>query len=207
MEVEKLTLAQERAEEIYQESREALKSHAGAQRSQFLKDVRSLTNQLRRKRKILDIQLTFKKAGLNQEGDPKLAITRGDQAWAYFEKLRGGAGVFHFNRARTNRWETLKKDIQLPKETFPEWSKNPQYPSWIKDQNRKTIKPGVPAKILNLIPKHHTLKTYHILWEAEKWEAVPKDPFLLKRITPVFYAVVGAWNLTKLERAVMRGRL
>jgi len=204
MEVEQLTIPREKAEEIYQESREALKHHAAAKKSQFLTDLRSLTNQLRRKRKILDIQLSFKKAGLNQEGDPKLAITRGDQAWAYFEKLRGGAGVFQFNTARTNRWQNLGKDIQLPKETFPEW---PRDDYWIKNPNRKTIKPGVPAKILNLIPSHHTLKTYHILWEAEKWEAIPKDPFLLKRITPIFYAVIGAWNLTKLERAVMRGRL
>jgi len=207
MEVEQLTIPREKAEEIYQESREALKHHAAAKKSQFLNDVRSLTNQLRRKRKILDIQLTFKKAGLNQEGDPKLAITRGDQAWAYFLKLKGGAGVFQFNSSRSQRWNKLKPDITLPKGTFPEWPTTEGTYSWIEKERRKTIRPGVPAKILNLIPKHHTLKAYHILWEAEKWEAVPKDPFLLKRITPVFYAVVGAWNLTKLERAVMRGRL
>ena len=36
---------------------------------------------------------------------------------------------------------------------------------------------------------------------------VPRDPMLLKKLTPNLYGVLATWNLTELERAIIRGRL
>lgn len=45
-------------------------------------------------------------------------------------------------------------------------------------------------------------------WEVEKWKPVPpRDPILVKRLTPNLFGVLATWNLTELERAIIRGRI
>ena len=178
-------MAQKRAEELYQECKEALKSHAAARRSEFTQELKKLYGQLSRKRRILDLPASFSKAGV-------------------------------FRRATSfDRWKhpRLHEDVRLPEGTFPEWPQSPGV-TWFSPikERIETLAPDVPPRILMLIPKSHTLKPYHILWEVESQEAweetrVPKDPILLKKITLVFWVVIGTWNLTKLERAILRGRL
>lgn len=53
-------------------------------------------------------------------------------------------------------------------------------------------------------------RNYHILWEVEQWYdrnpiEPPVDPFLLKHVGGSLYAVLAQWDLTELERSVMRG--
>jgi hypothetical protein len=48
-----------------------------------------------------------------------------------------------------------------------------------------------------------SLGNYHILCEAD-WEDVPVDPILLRHLSGALYAVLATWNLSPLERAVMR---
>lgn len=205
MEVSKLEVPQKRAEELYQECREALKDHE----SDYVKELRRLYNQLRKKKRIIDVFASMKKAGLNEEGDPKLAIAPATQKHAYFRKDKDGAGAFR--RLTDKRYETLRDDISIPTGTFPdlETETTPWNTQTIKKPNIKTLAPCVPPKLLLLIPKHHTLKNYHVLFEAEKWTLhhPPKDPILMKKVTANLFVVVGTWNLTKLERAVMRGRI
>lgn len=44
-----------------------------------------------------------------------------------------------------------------------------------------------------------------ILWEVDRWiPEPPRDPFLLKHIGAGLYAILAAWELTEIERAVMR---
>lgn len=46
------------------------------------------------------------------------------------------------------------------------------------------------------------------LLNVEKWKPVPpRDPILVKRLTPNLFGVLATWDLTKLERAVIRGRI
>jgi hypothetical protein len=47
------------------------------------------------------------------------------------------------------------------------------------------------------------LSNYHILWEAD-WEDAPVDPILLKQIDGNFFAVIAQWDLTNVERMVLR---
>jgi hypothetical protein len=51
------------------------------------------------------------------------------------------------------------------------------------------------------------LANYHILWDAVWTPAPPKDPLLLRHLAGQLYAIVGQWDLTPLEQAVLRGRL
>jgi hypothetical protein len=73
---------------------------------------------------------------------------------------------------------------------------------------RDGIQTSVP-----IIPPRFTPQTglhnYHVLWEVEKWDVVtpPKDPLLLKRVSPNVFGVLAAWDLTDVERAVLRGRI
>lgn len=64
----------------------------------------------------------------------------------------------------------------------------------------------VPLIPPNLRPAR-ALVRYVILFEAE-WEPVPPtDPLLLRHLHGDLYAVLAAWDLTPLERAVLAGRL
>ena len=56
-------------------------------------------------------------------------------------------------------------------------------------------------------PSNNDLHRYHILWDVQgAWEAEPpKDPFLLSRIHGDLFAVLAVWDLTELERAVLKG--
>ncbi len=52
-----------------------------------------------------------------------------------------------------------------------------------------------------------------ILWEVKRWSsqritAEPdRDPLLLRQIGGDLYAIMAQWDLTELERLVMRGRI
>ncbi|MEM3580897.1 MAG: hypothetical protein QXQ64_06505 [Candidatus Bathyarchaeia archaeon] len=42
----------------------------------------------------------------------------------------------------------------------------------------------------------------------EKWEPVPpRDPILVKQLTPNLFGVLATWDLTPLEKAIIRGRI
>jgi hypothetical protein len=67
---------------------------------------------------------------------------------------------------------------------------------------------GRIGAIVPRIPPQHrpaagTLAHYHVLWEAD-WTAIPKDPYLLRRIGKDAWVVVAAWELTDVELSVLR---
>ena len=63
----------------------------------------------------------------------------------------------------------------------------------------------VPLIPCHLRPAEKQLRNYWILWEAD-WNAAPRDPLLLKKLSGDLYVVLAAWDLTELERAAM-GRI
>jgi hypothetical protein len=56
------------------------------------------------------------------------------------------------------------------------------------------------------------LSRLFVLWEVEAWADRPlgvqpdRDPFLLERLADDLFAVVGEWELTEIERAIMSSR-
>jgi hypothetical protein len=210
MKVEQLAISKTKAQAEY----EAYKEELRYGKTQFNKDMLSLYAHMKHGGKVIDLWEAMKLAGLNEQGDPKLAIVRADCKRVRFNrdldatmvngkwKIVNNGGSFLFQKE--NRYHDWVTDVHIPKEFF----------EWPKDQNGEyirrtveTITPIIPAKIMNPL-RSHKLQNYHILWEVDAWEPIPpRDPMLLKRITPNMFCVLATWNLTELERAVIRGRI
>lgn len=205
MEVEQIAVPKKKAQEEFEEWKEMLRYAP----IQLAKDMAKLYGHMRHGGKVIDIFEAMKLAGVNNEGDPKLAIVQADSKqvrfvknsrWENGQNFANGGGVFC--RQLNNRWREFKEDVRIPHEFFPSWAiENGQ----IVRVRIQTPTPIIPAKILNPL-RSHKIENYHILWEVEKWNQVPKDPILLKRITPNMFLVLATWDLSPLEKAVIRGR-
>jgi len=129
---------------------------------------------------------------------PCLAIVVSDAPECHLEL--GENGEAHF---ATGRWVTSRrKCVRLPPGTFPLAGADRRV-FW--QHNHKTaLTPIIPP---HLRPKHN-LANYRTLWEVEAWKPEPpRDPMLLKPLGGMLYAVLATWDLTDMERAVLRGRL
>ena len=210
MKVEQLTVPREKAIEEYEAYKEALKKPR-YDHEQYLKDLKSIYGHMKHGRSIIDLWTSLTKAGLNKQGDPRLALCRADSKNVHFEKKEHGAGVFSRENGKPrNRWDRWKDDTKIPEGIFPPWPlKDPARTDYSGNRKRneiETIVPIIPAKFLNAL--RGGLHNYHILWEVKEWKPTPpKDPILLKKLTPNIFVVLATWNLTKLERAVIQGRL
>jgi len=211
---ELLTVPKEKADELYEECRQILKQNTLMQKNQMLNDMRSIYNQLRRGNKIIDVWEAVKKAGSLEDGNPKLALIPADQPICIFRKDSNGSGAYGYFGKRREWEQDFVVANQMPNNTFGHWKTidandtTNRYVHGIVDRFVKCPTPVIPPKFLLLIPKNHGLGNYHILWEVEKWERIPpRDPMLLKQLTPNMFALLAHWNLTKLERAIIRGRL
>lgn len=212
MNVEELTIPQKKAEAEFQALKQAFKQNTKLKRDEIRQDLKKAYGFLRHGRKIIDLQESFKKAGLNKDGSPKLAIVRADSRHVILTRSADGSARFWHDRGLKNttlrswwRWRGDKDDVTFPAGVF-EWHKN-ENGYGHKTGNLMTVVPIIPAKILVKEVKV-LLKNFHILWEVEEWKPIPpKDPILLKRLTPNLYGILATWNLTKLERAIIRGRI
>jgi hypothetical protein len=214
MNVPQILVTREQAMREYKEYSDALKRNPSAE---YLLDLKRAYGHMRRGHPVLDIWQAFKEQGLDANGDPRLAVSRADYAEVHLTKLiPEGRAIFQAIFSDRARWphtswrarsngkltDIREDDVTLPPGTF-------NYPLDPKGHLMRvhlvTKVPIIPARF---IPPHG-LSNYHILWEVEKWDisTPPRDPFLLKRISPNVFVVLAAWELTDLERAVLRGRI
>lgn len=145
---------------------------------------------------LIDLQQVFATCPTDGKGRPKLAVARADRKQVFF---RSDSRGFAFDsRARaswsSSNWNNTELRIWFSGDRFV----------WAPD-GYSTI-PMVPADVR---PKHGQLKDWFILWEVEQWSDrpiidPPYDPYLLKHIGGTLYAVLAEWDLTEIERAVMR---
>ncbi|HZS10410.1 MAG TPA: hypothetical protein VFD58_36610 [Blastocatellia bacterium] len=171
-------------------------------KEQYIRDLKQVYWHLAKGEKVLDIYEVFNKTGVNEQGDPKLAIVRADRKSVVFRKDNSGTGSFRCE----DSWHHCKSCIDLPVNTFPDFpTEQPNPNSWprIIRERITTQTPIIPA---HLVPSG-SLDNYFILWEVPEWKPVPtfKDPFLLKRINKNTFVVLAEWDLTPLEQAVIRG--
>lgn len=165
---------------------------------------------------LIDIYEAFKLAGKHENDKPKLAISRAHLKKVTFERRRNGAGAFwspaaaRFFAPRSSWAGDGNASVALPAKTFGEWNLgNWKYgpESWRSEYTLiEALVPTVPAKFY----PEGKLRNYFILWEVEPdgWEVAPvppSDPMLLKRVSPNIFAVLAAWDLTPLEKAVIKG--
>lgn len=214
LEVEQLAMPKKKAEEEFDALKKIFKQHNTFRtQDQIYKDMQKVYGHLQHGKKIIDIFEAFRKVGLNEDSDPKLAIVRADAAICYLHKRENGSAKFSMNEF-DRYWRETKSsgDTILPPQTFT-WPRIPNPTSYdpertgIKNSRAKTIVPIIPPHILVTEVKA-LMPNYHILWEVEKWQPIPpKDPILLKKLTPNLFGVLATWNLTELERAIIRGRI
>jgi len=151
---------------------------------------------------VIDLQAAMTQAGAKLFPGcpiplPCLAIVRSDAPECFLQLNSDGGGNFLSGRWARGRRNT----VTFPAETFPRavdrsvfWHHN----------NQSTMTPLIPP---TLRPKHN-LANYRTLWEVEQWKPEPpRDPMLLKPLGGMLYAVLATWDLTEMERAVLRGRI
>ena len=212
MQVEELALPRRQAEKEFNALKKAFKRNAKLRKEEVRKDLLAVYGHLRHGKKIIDVPESFRKAGLNKDGDSRLAICRADGKQCFCLKVEDGSAIFSMKRL--DRWNRTPRktygDVRLPSGTFqwlPKDSTLPVSTYNIKSQVVQCLVPIIPAKIL-VKEVRASLRNYHVLWEVEEWKPVPpKDPILLKKLTPNLFGVLATWDLTPLERAIIRGRI
>lgn len=209
MNVELLTESRKKVEQELESLREIFKQDGKKRKETLYRDLQKVYGHLQHGKKIIDLFEAMKKGGLNQDGDPKLAIARADLKQIYCHKNERGGCMFSQYESSWNRHKGTKisGDLTIPGGTFT-WIIDTSS-GWRKIKNER-IKAPVPLIPCILLLKEVRLKiqNYYILWELEKWEPLPpRDPILLIPLTPNLYGVIATWNLTELERAIIRGRL
>jgi hypothetical protein len=152
---------------------------------------------------VLDLQAAMTQAGVKLFDGcpiplPCLAIVRSDAAECLLDMQQDGSATFS-----TERWAKRQRNItRFPAGTFPAFTGGG--PAFWPHHQKTTLTPIIPP---HLRPKHD-LANYRTLWEVEAWKPEPpKDPMLLKPLGGMLYAVLATWDLTEMERAVLRGRV
>lgn len=149
--------------------------------------------------KVINILDAFRATGLNEKGQPKLAIARADWRTVYFHQRanfnqwfsrsnRGGGGF-----GVSSQWNKNAKasNIVLPENTF---------------DNEKLTKLDLKSSVPHIPPKLRpkiNARNFHILFEVQNWETYPVDPFLLRRIQGNLFLIIAEWELTPLEASVL----
>jgi hypothetical protein len=190
MQTAQLGTSRAEAHAKWREYRTALKVH----KQQYLSELSSAYYQLSRGRKVLDLEESMKLAGMNAEGLPQLAITRADQRIVYLNCRALGEFYFERQSSKVRSWSQLTVIAVRGGVITSDWGKHAF----------KRYSAAVPLIPPQFLPKGQ-LDGYHILWEVETWTPEPpRDPILLKQISENLFAVMAQWDLTELERSVMR---
>jgi hypothetical protein len=148
-----------------------------------------------RGQKVLDLHQAMRSAGLQPGTFPKLAICRADAKKCSVYLMHDGGARFAADKDARWVYDREKKSVvRLPADTF---------------ERRQTS--AVGEALVPIIPPHlrpkSDISNYHIIWDAVWTKAAPVDPLLVRHLEGSLYAIVAAWDLTPLERAVLMGRL
>ena len=198
--VEKIIVPKEQAKIEWKKYCEVLKKR----KDKHLKIMKESMYFAKQGKALINIYDVIKKGGLNKNNEPRLAIARADINEVLFERRDTGSGIFGVSQRYSRGVEWLKDNVYMPDKTFKIHWEREENSTWnIKGKLLKTKVPLVPVE---LTPEG-SLRNYYILWEVKSWEILPevKDPFLLKRISENMFVILGSWDITELERAIIEG--
>ena len=181
----------------------------GLSKRQFLEEDKALKETYEAVKggaKILNVLDAFKATGLNEKGQPNLAIARADWKkvffhpcasferhggnWRGWRTFWGGGG---FSNGQQWNGDGVKANFTVPGQTFN-----------TNALTSRTLEAKVPYVPAEHRPKLH-LRNYHILFEAEWTKTYPIDPILLQRVKGDVFIVLAEWDLTEFERMVLSG--
>lgn len=196
MNIEMITMDPEVARQAFRDYRAAVKLNRDDRRRKEDEQMAAAYKAASKGLAVLDLHEVMRKTGLQPNGYPVLAICKAHIEKCQVKMYRDGAARF-FREGLNVDWDRrIRHYIHLPAETFQRGV----------DRRRDQAVALVPTIPPALRPKG-ALSGYHILWEAVWEPAPPVDPLLLKHLGGALYAVLAAWDLTKIEQAVLRGRL
>lgn len=149
--------------------------------------------------KVINILDAFRQTGLNEKGQPKLAIARADWRTVYFHQ-----------RANFNQWFSRSNRGGGGFGAGSQWNKNAKASNIVLPENtfdnekltKSDLKSSVPHVPPRLRPKINA-RNFHILFEVQNWETYPVDPFLLRRIQGNLFLIIAEWELTPLEASIL----
>lgn len=205
MQVETVSVEQETARQNLADLKTLFKENADIAKNKIYLELQRAYGHMKHGGKLIDIYQAFKDTGIGEDGNPKIAIVRADAKVCHLYKYSEGRAIFSYRaptRYGRHGYGIARKsdrEVGLPEGTFI-WSSKIGWTG----QHRKTTVPIIPPAILIDQVRHH-LRNYFILWEVEDWKIEPpKDPLLLKLITPNLFAILATWDLSELERAIIR---
>jgi hypothetical protein len=186
MEVNALTVDRDEAVKMLRKYRE----HKAYQ-TPFDADVERIYKAITEGKVLVNALAEIVKHGLTDQHLPKLAIARADEKVCYLSDTHGDGAMMAgmewvMGNSARSRW--FKFD-------------DGSFPGIDKRSRHKAMVPHIPPDIR----PRRGIENYHILWEADWTYSPPVDPMLLRRMgkTGDIWLVVGAWDLTDVERAVM----
>lgn len=195
------------------EAKAKLAEYRSALKKQWSKTDEILAHtyrQLAKGRMLIDVRSAIISAGFDEHHRPKLAIARADQPFVWWRRsiytrrgyLRGlhcGPLQGKFNERSTARDYLFEVPVT---EAWPDCTTS-KCPS-AHNRDAKAMVPIIPPRFR---ANEGYLSSCHVLWDVDgAWESEPPvDPFLLKRVHGDLFAVLAAWDLTELERAVLKG--
>jgi hypothetical protein len=198
MDLAKVALDPTDAEAQYKQYLEVVK----VRKEKQYEDLKKVYRALKQGYKVIDIFQAFEQTGA-EDNHPKLAIAKADDRQVFFIKELGG-GRFS---SENDSWRERVDDVTIPGGMFPDWELTDEArgrSNWnIKDRVITTNVPIVPG---HLLPEGK-LENYYVLFEAPEWNpiAATDDPYLLRRINANTFIVLAEWDVTDVEKIVMRG--
>lgn len=153
------------------------------------REIERIYRQISKGKTVISVNDAIVRGGTDELGRPRLAIMRADMETAECDAWSNDTVRFMAERGS----RAADRDFRIP------WT------------GRAVInRSRLVARLPRIPPQHRPpaseLSKYHILWEAD-WTALPRDPFLLKRLSADAWIVLAAWDLTDVELSVLKARL
>jgi hypothetical protein len=193
MQLDTIEIDQDEARARLDEYTESLKHDRNAEDEAIARAYRAAARGL----PIIRLSEAIHAGGYFDKGLPRLAIARADasRCWVRDEWARAGRMTLIYrdepdadNRGALVGRYTVR--VEVPRER--------SYAA-----SGSTIVPIIPPRFR---PGRFRIRSFHVLWEVEKWEPQPPhDPALVKHIGGDLWSVHAVWDLTELERAVLIG--
>jgi len=191
MNIQTITMPRKEAHEAFREYREAFRRDGQARDAALMRGYKALA----KGRQVIDLGDVMKVAGVDELQRPRLAICRADATRCRLEAWQDGALRFWMDREGGGH--ESRRFVAVPAGTFS-WPTNTD----VRWALRKffAIVPMIPPRYRPV----SALSNFHVLWEATWQTEPPKDPMLLRRLDGMLFAVLAVWDLSELERAVLR---